>query len=76
MSDKRFSKSDGKGNVVVSVRVRPDNNASQSNPEGEWMVDGRKSLIACKGKEGGDYIYGMSRVGYHKLQLTLLFSSY
>ncbi|GAB0132183.1 hypothetical protein EsDP_00000627 [Epichloe bromicola] len=57
ISDKRSSKSDGKGNVVVSVRVRPDNNTSQSNPEGEWMVDGRKSLIACKGKEGGDYIY-------------------
>lgn len=58
-SDKRASKSDGKGNVLVSVRVRPDNNAGQSNPEGEWMVDGRKSLIAYKGKEGGDYIYGM-----------------
>ncbi|OAA49269.1 kinesin [Metarhizium rileyi] len=56
-SDKRSSKSDGKGNVVVSVRVRPDNGASQSSPEGEWMVDGRKSLIAYKGKEGGDYIY-------------------
>lgn len=68
MSDKRASKSDGRGNVVVSVRVRPDNNTNsssnhdnttQSNPEGEWMVDGRKSLIAYKGKEGGDYIYGM-----------------
>ncbi|EFY86881.1 kinesin [Metarhizium acridum CQMa 102] len=56
-SDKRSSKSDGKGNVVVSVRVRPDNALGQSNPEGEWMVDGRKSLIAYKGKEGGDYIY-------------------
>ncbi|KAK2595246.1 Kinesin-like protein kip2 [Conoideocrella luteorostrata] len=66
-SEKRSSKSDGKGNVLVSVRVRPDNNntitnnnnnnPSQSNPEGEWMVDGRKSLIAYKGKEGGDYIY-------------------
>lgn len=58
-SDKRASKADGKGNVLVSVRVRPDNNAGQQNPEGEWMVDGRKSLIAYKGKEGGDYIYGM-----------------
>ncbi|KAG6002630.1 hypothetical protein E4U21_002936 [Claviceps maximensis] len=59
-SDKRASKSEGKGNVLVSVRVRPDNNndsTSQSNPEGEWMVDGRKSLIAYKGKEAGDYIY-------------------
>ncbi|KAG6022328.1 hypothetical protein E4U40_004712 [Claviceps sp. LM458 group G5] len=66
VSDKRASKSDGRGNVVVSVRVRPDNNTNsssnhgnttQSSPEGEWMVDGRKSLIAYKGKEGGDYIY-------------------
>ncbi|KHN99885.1 kinesin [Metarhizium album ARSEF 1941] len=56
-SDKRASKSESKGNVLVSVRVRPDNAAGQSNPEGEWMVDGRKSLIAYKGKEGGDYIY-------------------
>lgn len=60
VTEKRVSKSDGKGNVVVSVRVRPDNNATQSNPDGEWMVDGRKSLIAYKGKEGGDYVYGMS----------------
>ncbi|KAG6022049.1 hypothetical protein E4U41_002334 [Claviceps citrina] len=65
-SDKRASKSDARGNVVVSVRVRPDINnnnkntndkTSQLNPEGEWMVDGRKSLISYKGKEGGDYIY-------------------
>ena len=57
-SEKRSSKADGKGNVVVSVRVRPDAHAGQSNPEGEWMVDGRKSLIAYKGREGGDYFYG------------------
>ncbi|GAO14433.1 hypothetical protein UVI_02031730 [Ustilaginoidea virens] len=57
VSDRRSSKSDGKGNVLVSVRVRPDHSASPMNPEGEWMVDGRKSLIAYKGKEGGDYFY-------------------
>ncbi|KAG5988273.1 hypothetical protein E4U54_004705, partial [Claviceps lovelessii] len=64
-SDKRASKSEGRGNVLVSVRVRPDNNnnnnhndnTGQSSPEGEWMVDGRKSLIAYRGKEAGDYIY-------------------
>lgn len=56
--DKRISKGlDGKGNVIVSVRVRPDL-GSNNKPEGEWMVDGRKSLIAYRGREGGDYFYG------------------
>ncbi|KAI1779491.1 kinesin-domain-containing protein [Hypoxylon cercidicola] len=55
--DKRASKGlDGKGNVIVSVRVRPDLGGN-SKPEGEWMVDGRKSLIAYRGREGGDYFY-------------------
>lgn len=57
-SEKRSSKSEGKGNVVVSVRVRPDTSGKEQNPEGEWMVDGRKSLISYKGKEGGDHTYG------------------
>ncbi|KAF4984172.1 hypothetical protein FZEAL_570 [Fusarium zealandicum] len=56
-ADKRASKPDGKGNVVVSVRVRPDANGSNGNPDGEWMVDGRKSLISFRGKDGGDHIY-------------------
>ncbi|KAM5355981.1 hypothetical protein ACJ41O_002627 [Fusarium nematophilum] len=55
--DKRASKQDGKGNVVVSVRVRPDANGSNGHPEGEWMVDGRKSLISFRGKDGGDHYY-------------------
>ncbi|KAJ4272017.1 Kinesin-like protein kip2 [Fusarium torreyae] len=55
--DKRASKHDGKGNVVVSVRVRPDANGSNGSPEGEWMVDGRKSLISFRGKDGGDHFY-------------------
>ena len=47
-----------KGNVLVSVRVRPDNNGHDAaTTEGEWMVDGRRSLIAYRGKEGGDYVY-------------------
>ncbi|KAK5943707.1 Kinesin-like protein kip2 [Knufia obscura] len=47
-----------KGNVIVSVRVRPDSSGhDQSTTEGEWMVDGRRSLIAYRGKEGGDYLY-------------------
>ncbi|KAK7970539.1 Kinesin-like protein [Apiospora saccharicola] len=58
-NDKRTSKGlDGKGNVVVSVRVRPDAGANeQGRVEGEWMVDGRKSLVSYRGKEGGDYHY-------------------
>ncbi|KAL2138598.1 hypothetical protein VTI28DRAFT_6512 [Corynascus sepedonium] len=55
MNGKRTSKADGKGNVLVSVRVRPD--AGGHEPSPEWMVDGRKSLIAYRGKEGGDYVY-------------------
>ena len=48
---------EAKGNVIVSVRVRPDaSDATRSG--GEWMVDGRRSLISYGGKEGGDYYYG------------------
>lgn len=43
--------------MLVSVRVRPDAGA-QGRPDGEWLVDGRKSLIAYNGKEGGDHFYG------------------
>ena len=48
-----------KGNVIVSVRVRPDPSGQDKSQEaeGEWMVDGRRSLIAYRGKEGGDYHY-------------------
>lgn len=56
-SGKRASKMDGKGNVIVSVRVRPDAGGNDKT-ESDWMVDGRKSLIAHHGKEGGDYYYG------------------
>jgi centromeric protein E len=52
---------DGKGNVLVSVRVRPDcagNEGSKSDLE--WMVDGRRSLISYRGREGGEYVYGWS----------------
>ncbi|KIW80543.1 hypothetical protein Z517_07159 [Fonsecaea pedrosoi CBS 271.37] len=45
-----------KGNVIVSVRVRPDAGAqNNAQTEGEWMVDGRRGLVAYRGKEGGDY---------------------
>jgi centromeric protein E len=58
--DDKYGK-DGKGNVIVSVRVRPDvasNDREKSDLE--WMVDGRRSLIAYRGREGGDYSYGES----------------
>ncbi|EMC91073.1 hypothetical protein BAUCODRAFT_56871, partial [Baudoinia panamericana UAMH 10762] len=51
---------DNKGNVIVSVRVRPyagGGGGGGGNAEGEWMVDGRRSLISYKGREGGDYRY-------------------
>lgn len=59
-ADKSSSKpTEGKGNVIVSVRVRPDAGATGSGKtDGEWMVDGRRSLVAYRGKEGGDYYYG------------------
>lgn len=58
---KRHSASkEGKGNVIVSVRVRPDAvKSSDQKSDGVWMVDGRKSLIAHRGRERGDYYYGM-----------------
>ncbi|KAJ5210280.1 hypothetical protein N7491_010086 [Penicillium cf. griseofulvum] len=47
-----------KGNVLVSVRVRPDNNSGEtSRNHGEWSIDSRQSLISYRGKEGGDYFY-------------------
>lgn len=53
-----------KGNVIVSVRVRPDTAGQESlQAEGEWMVDGRRSLVAYRGREGGDYRYGKHEFG-------------
>ncbi|KAG5290265.1 kinesin family protein [Histoplasma ohiense] len=56
---KRSSKGkESKGNVIVSVRVRPDaGNSENSQSDGEWMVDGRRSLVSHRGKESGDYFY-------------------
>lgn len=50
---------ESKGNVIVSVRVRPDAAGHEnSRAEGEWMVDGRRCLVSYRGREGGDYFYG------------------
>lgn len=58
---------EGKGNVIVSVRVRPDagSNGEHSKTDGEWMVDGRRSLVAYRGREGGDYYYGEYPQTFH-----------
>lgn len=60
VTSKRNSKIKGpRGNVLVSVRVRPDLGSSDpSKSEGEWLVDGRSSLVSYRGREGGDYFYG------------------
>lgn len=58
-SKRRSTSKEGKGNVIVSVRVRPDAAGSNENKtEGEWMVDGRRSLVTYRGRERGDYYYG------------------
>lgn len=56
----RFSDpKEAKGNVIVSVRVRPDSTGNgDQKSDGEWMVDGRRSLVAYRGRERGDYYFG------------------
>ena len=49
-----------KGNVVVSVRVRPNGNGAKA--DGEWAVDGRNSVISYRGREGGEYHLGRSPI--------------
>lgn len=58
---------DGKGNVTVSVRVRPDSGGDGASVDGEWMVDGRRSLVSYKGREAGEYLYGKS----HRLRSNI-----
>ena len=50
---------ESKGNVIVSVRVRPDAGGDKTSGK-DFLVDGRHSLIAYKGREAGDYYYGKS----------------
>lgn len=44
-----------KGNVIVSVRVRPDGPEDQMSPE--WSIDGRRGFLSYSGKDGGNYEY-------------------
>ncbi|KAL8696001.1 MAG: hypothetical protein Q9224_003025 [Gallowayella concinna] len=47
---------ESKGNVIVSVRVRPDAVGNgDTRSEGEWLVDGRRSLISYRGREDNVY---------------------
>ena len=46
-----------KGNVIVSIRVRPDASGDKTSAR-DWLVDGRQSLVSFRGREGGDYQYG------------------
>ena len=48
-----------KGNVIVSVRVRPEANGSIPNAS-DWEIDGSKSMVSYRGRDGGDYYYGQS----------------
>jgi centromeric protein E len=50
---------DGKGNVLVSVRVRPDVGTKDSKQEMEWDVNNKRAMISYRGREGGDYCYGI-----------------
>lgn len=50
---------DGKGNVIVSVRVRPDIGTKDGRQDQEWDVDNKRASIAYKGREGGEYGYVM-----------------
>jgi centromeric protein E len=58
---------DGKGNVIVSVRVRPDVGAKDNQQEVEWDVNNKQALISYRGKEGGEYIYGTTHNVGHPL---------
>ncbi|KAF2474795.1 kinesin-domain-containing protein [Lindgomyces ingoldianus] len=56
-TDRHSTHKDGKGNVLVSVRVRPDVGTSDGKQELEWEINGKRSLVSYKGREGGEYIY-------------------
>lgn len=60
-SSKSKDTKETKGNVIVSVRVRP-NVSGESSANPEWMVDTRRGLLVYNGKEGGDYYYGNTRL--------------
>ncbi|KAF2810457.1 kinesin-domain-containing protein [Mytilinidion resinicola] len=60
-TDRNSTHKEGKGNVVVSVRVRPDASSNDGKHD-EWEVNAKKSSVAYRGREGGDYIYDIDNV--------------
>lgn len=56
-TDERSGDREGKGNVIVSVRVRPDANDSGGGGNSEWIIDGRDGKVGYGGKDGGIYEY-------------------
>ncbi|PUU77027.1 kinesin motor domain-domain-containing protein [Tuber borchii] len=56
-TDERSGEREGKGNVIVSVRVRPDANDSGGGGNSEWIIDGRDGKVGYGGKDGGIYEY-------------------
>ncbi|KAL5396797.1 hypothetical protein PMIN06_006581 [Paraphaeosphaeria minitans] len=59
MPDDSATQKDGKGNVIVSVRVRPDAGAkdTKQDTETEWEVSNKRALISYRGRDGGDHYY-------------------
>ncbi|KAF2499681.1 kinesin-domain-containing protein [Lophium mytilinum] len=55
-TDRHSTHKEGKGNVIVSVRVRPDASINDGKHD-EWEVNAKKSSVAYRGREGGDYVY-------------------
>ncbi|KAJ8106595.1 hypothetical protein OPT61_g9429 [Boeremia exigua] len=50
--------SSSKGNVIVSVRVRPDVGPKDGQQDRDWDVNGKRHMITYHGRDGGgDYIY-------------------
>lgn len=47
-----------KGNVIVSVRVRPNASNSENSGLQDWELDNRAGVITYRGKEGGDFQSG------------------
>ncbi|KAF2178536.1 kinesin-domain-containing protein [Zopfia rhizophila CBS 207.26] len=56
-ADRSSVHKDGKGNVLVSVRIRPEVGTGDSKQELDWDINGKRSLVSYKGREGGDYYY-------------------